>query len=106
MTNHIWCHGPQCHERRTMDRVRGSKGFKVIRTRKIKTNQWNANNMWSHFCSQGCWNDFAYAHWDEFIRLHPRPTPLETQIKDPKKDNQNYYGYWTIEKKGVVSNHE
>ena len=37
--------------------------------------------MFSHFCSQGCWNEFAYAHWEEFIRLHPRTEALETPIE-------------------------
>jgi hypothetical protein len=52
-----------------------------LRTRKIPQNQWNANNEFSHFCSQGCWNDFAFAHWEEFIRLHPRLEALETPIE-------------------------
>ena len=37
MSDHNWCHGPQCHEKHTVDRVRGVKGSKVLRTRKIKT---------------------------------------------------------------------
>ena len=81
MSNYNWCHGPKCHEHRTQDRIRGVKGNKVLRTRKIPQNNWNANNMFSHFCSQGCWNEFAYAHWDEFIRLHPRTEALETSIE-------------------------
>ena len=49
--------------------------------------------MWSHFCSQGCWNEFAYAHWNEFIGLHPRTEALETPIEDPKKTiHQSPYG--------------
>ena len=32
-----WCHGPQCHKKHTVDRVRGVKGSKVLRTRKIKS---------------------------------------------------------------------
>ena len=75
-----WCHGPKCHTSHTVDRIRGNKGNKVLRTRKIKETNWNSNTIWSHFCSQGCWNDFAFAHWDEFIRLHPRNEPLETPI--------------------------
>ena len=92
-----WCHGPRCHERVTTDRVRGTKGNKVLRTRKIRENNWNKNNCWSHFCSQGCWTDFMYKHWDQFIRLHPRTEPLETPIEDPKKTtHSNNYGYsWT-----------
>ena len=36
MSEHVWCHGPNCHTNHTVDRVRGSKGAKVLRTRKIK----------------------------------------------------------------------
>ena len=81
MINYNWCHGPECHKQHTQDRIRGVKGSKVLRTRKIAQNNWNTNNMFSHFCSQGCWNEFAYEHWDEFIRLHPRPDCLETPIE-------------------------
>ena len=76
-----WCHSPKCHTKHTQDRIRGVKGSKVLRTRKIAQNKWNENNMWSHFCSQGCWNDFAFAHWNEFIGLHPRTEALETPIE-------------------------
>ena len=80
MSEYNWCHGPKCHKHHTQDRIRGVKGSKVLRTRKIAQNNCNANNMWSHFCSQGCWNEFAFAHWDEFINLHPRTEALETPI--------------------------
>ena len=96
-----WCHGPECHTRSTLDRVRGIKGNKVLRTRKITETSWNRNNVWSHFCSQGCWNDFMHTHWLRAIALGPRPEPLETPIKDPTKDNTRYYGMWSIEKKEV-----
>ena len=75
-----WCHGPKCHTSHTQDRVRGVKGSKVLRTRKIPQNQWNKNTVWSSFCSQGCWNDFAFTHWSEFMALHPRTECLETPI--------------------------
>jgi len=83
--------------------VRGVKGSKVLRTRKITLNNWNRNNQFSHFCSQGCWNDFAFAHWEEFIRLHPRPQALETPIHDPTKETHTTnYGYsYTNTKKEV-----
>ena len=95
MSDFNWCHGPKCHTSHTLDRVRGVKGSKVLRTRKITLNNWNKDNQFSHFCSQGCWNDFAFAHWEEFIRLHPRPNALETPIKDPKKEcyHTSSYGY-------------
>jgi len=95
-----WCHGPECHEKVTTDRVRGTKGNKVLRTRKITENNWNRNNVWSHFCSQGCWNDFMNKHWSRAIALEPRSEPLETPIEDPKKTTHTHnYGYgnhsWT-----------
>jgi hypothetical protein len=36
MTSHVWCHGPYCHTYHTVDRVRGSKGNKALRTRKVQ----------------------------------------------------------------------
>ena len=87
-----WCHGPRCHKSHTQDRIRGVKGSKVLRTRKIPQNQWNANNQWSHFCSQGCWNDFAFTHWNEFINLHPRLEALETPIDVVVETRQDWSG--------------
>ncbi len=90
MSDFNWCHGPECHKKHTVDRIRGVKGSKVLRTRKIKATQWNHNNVWSHFCSQGCYTDFMYAYWEEQIRLHPRTECLETPIMDPEKERSQY----------------
>ena len=90
--DYVWCHGPKCHTHKTQDRIRGVKGSKVLRTRKIKQNSWNANNYFSHFCSQGCYTDFLYAHWEEFIRLHPRTDCLETPIDVVKVPREDWRG--------------
>ena len=108
MTYH-WCHGPECHEKVTTDRVRGNKGNKVLRTRKIRETNWNKDNVWSHFCSQGCWLDFMNKHWSSAIALGPRTEPLETPIEDPKKvEHEGWGGHkWTstyIDKKQVDNN--
>ena len=92
MSDFNWCHGPKCHEKHTVDRVRGVKGSKVLRTRKVKQNNWNANSFFSHFCSQGCWNDFMHEHWDEFIALHPRTEAMETPINVVKEKRTNWAG--------------
>ena len=76
-----WCHGPECHTKHTQDRIRGNKGNKVLRTRKITETHWNRETVWSHFCSQGCYTDFMNRYWAEQIRLHPRTEPLETPIE-------------------------
>jgi len=99
MSDYNWCHGPKCHEHKTQDRIRGVKGSKVLRTRKIPQNSWNQRTVWSHFCSQGCYTEFMHEHWEEQIRLHPRTECLETPITDPvkTKHNNGYYDYTNTE---------
>ena len=59
MSDFNWCHGPKCHTKHTVDRVRGVKGSKVLRTRKVKI-YWNPNTYWyNYFCSQGCYDNFT-----------------------------------------------
>ena len=99
MTDFNWCHGPKCHEKHTVDRVRGVKGSKVLRTRKIKENNWNANTVWSHFCSQGCYTDFMNTYWAEQIALHPRTECLETPINVTKETTDNPYWGRRVETK-------
>ena len=100
MSDFNWCHGPKCHTNHTVDRVRGVKGSKVLRTRKIKINQWNKNTIWKYFCCNTCEYNFMDKHIDEFIRLHPRTDCLETPIEDPQKisHSNGYYNYntWDI----------
>ena len=79
MSDYNWCHGPDCHKKHTVDRVRGVKGSKVLRTRKIKT--YNGNRGWyNFFCSQGCYDDFANKYIQEVIAIAPRTECLETPI--------------------------
>ena len=92
MSTHVWCHGPSCHTYTTTDRVRGSKGSKVLRTRKLKIRNSNYISMWSYFCSNGCYNEFANKYIEQIIRIAPRHEPLETRIEDPvrEKHTPNY----------------
>ena len=94
MAEYHWCHGPSCHTYATQDRVRGSKGSKVLRTRKIKINDNGyPSGFYKYFCSNGCYNDFANEHAEQIIRIAPRTEPLETPIADPeKKTYQSAYG--------------
>ena len=100
MAEYYWCHGPECHTKETQDRVRGSKGSKVLRTRKIKQNTnntwYNPNNWYNWFCSMSCYNDFANKHSDAMRRIAPRTEPLETRIEDPKKETESHrWGNYT-----------
>ena len=93
MSSHVWCHGPSCHTYATQDRVRGSKGSKVLRTRKIKWYDRDYSTFYQYFCSNGCYNDFANKYVEQVIRIAPRLEPLETPINDPeKKTYQSSYG--------------
>ena len=85
MSDFNWCHGPECHTRHTVDRVRGVKGSKVLRTRKIKLDNWKRNTPWALFCSQGCYNDFFHKYVNEIVAIAPRTECLETPINDPQK---------------------
>ena len=87
-----WCHGPKCHTSHTVDRIRGTKGNKVLRTRKITETEWNRNTVWSHFCSQGCWTDFMNKHWSRAIAPGPRTEPLETPIDVVVETRTDWHG--------------
>jgi len=100
MSNFNWCHGPKCHEQHTQDRIRGVKGSKVLRTKKIKVVEplpryWQG---WeNHFCKLGCLMDFIKEHLTSVIALGPRHECLETPILDPTKDTTSYWNTWKIE---------
>jgi hypothetical protein len=51
MSTHSWCLGPYCHQKQTQDRVRGVKGSKVLRTRKVRWYQSNVESKWNYFCA-------------------------------------------------------
>jgi len=97
MSDYNWCHGPSCHKHKTQDRIRGVKGSKVLRTRKVTQNEWNKNSFYRYFCSNSCYNDFANKHVQQIVAIAPRLEALETPITDPVKTKQdNGYGYtWT-----------
>ena len=106
MSNYKWCHGTDCHTHETQDRVRGSKGSKVLRTRKVRQNtdsQWSEQYaIYNYFCSQSCLMDFIKTHMQRIVALDPRHEALETPINDPTKNTDNhYYSSWNITKRGV-----
>ena len=95
MSDFNWCHGPNCHKKHTVDRVRGVKGSKVLRTRKVK--HYNSSYWYSYFCSQNCYDNFANKYIQQVIAIAPRTECLETPINDPKKTNHGYrWNEWDI----------
>ena len=49
-----YCQGNKCHEYRTKDRIRGTKGSKSYQTRRRSSFYYGNGN----FCSQSCQNDW------------------------------------------------
>ena len=103
MSNFVWCHGPSCHKSHTQDRIRGVKGSKVLRTRKVAQTEWNRDRFYSKFCSNSCYNDFAHTHIQQIVAIAPRTEALETPINDPVRTQDNY-GWWHTEIKEVDNN--
>ena len=91
MSDFNWCHGPQCHEKHTVDRVRGVKGSKVLRTRKVKPYSQPYTNFYDYFCSNGCYNDFAHKHIRDIVAIAPRTEALETPINVTKEVHESTY---------------
>ena len=92
MSEYNWCHGPHCHKRETTNRVRGVKGNKVLRTVKIRSNNWTKGSYWEYFCDHTCLMSFVAKHYQELVRLHPRPEALETPINVTKEKYENHWG--------------
>ena len=95
MSNFVWCHGPSCHKSHTQDRIRGVKGSKVLRTKKVKQDTdrswYNPNNFYNYFCSQSCYNNFANTHAQQIIAIAPRTEALETPIDVVKEQKTDYF---------------
>ena len=113
MSNFNWCHGPRCHTKHTQDRIRGVKGSKVLRTKKIKHNSHYEQYFkpFVYFCSQHCYNDFFSKYIEQIIAIAPRTQALETPILDPKRTTNTYtygmndqYSYNRTETKIEVDN--
>ena len=106
MSNFVWWHGPSCHKSHTQDRIRGVKGSKVLRTRKIKqhnTSSWySANNFYNYFCSNSCYNDFANTHIQQIVAISPRTEALETPIDVVKEHARDWSGRDYIETKIIA----
>ena len=79
-----------CHKKHTQDRVRGVKGSKVLRTRKVRVYS-NNNGWYSYFCSQRCYDDLTNKHIQEVLAIAPRTECLETPINVTKEVHESTY---------------
>jgi len=97
MTQFNYCHGPNCHTYHTQSRIRGVKGNKVLRTRKVSNKSWwggQWNTKWYHFfCDERCRSDYFDKHVQAIMMHEPRTEPLETPVEVTKETvHSDYWG--------------
>ena len=88
-----WCHGPECHTYHTVGRIRGVKGNKVLRTRKINQTKWNENRWFGYFCDERCRTDYMHKHLNSIMQHEPRTEPLETPVEGTRETETYNHGY-------------
>ena len=110
MSNFNWCHGPSCHTYETQDRIRGIKGHKVLRTKKVKLSSGRSmfgnggGNVWDYFCNHRCLMDFVAKHTQALANIEPRTAPLETPVEVTKEVREGWRGNYTHTEIKVVDN--
>ena len=85
MSNLKLCQGTSCHEYKTKDRIRGTKGNKSYQTRRRSSFYYGKGN----FCSLNCQNDWFAINGDKAIDHFGR-------LREPKRvecDNAWYKDY-------------
>ena len=65
-----YCQGPSCHEYKTKDRIRGSKGDKHYETRKRSSFYYGNSNFCSLNCQNDWFNKFGDMAINHFGRIH------------------------------------
>ncbi len=101
MSTFNWCHGPECHTYETQDRIRGIKGHKVLRTKKVKLSSGRSmfgnggGGVWDYFCNHRCLMDFVAKHTQALANIDPRTAPLETSVEVTKEVREGWNGNYT-----------
>jgi hypothetical protein len=65
-----YCQGTKCHEYKTKDRIRGSKGDKHYETRKRTSFYYGKSNFCSLNCQNDWFNKFGDMAINHFGRIH------------------------------------
>ena len=96
------CQGPQCHEYKTKDRIRGVKGDKHYETRKRSSFYYLGGNACSMICERDWYNKFGNLALDHFGRIHePKRLGCDTAwYKDYKwvrqDSNRTVYNHYFV----------
>ena len=83
-----YCQGTKCHEQKTQDRIRGSKGNKCYQTRRRSSFYYGGN-----FCSLNCQNDWFSEYGDRAIDHFGRTTEPKKVLCDQAWYKSYAYNY-------------
>ena len=89
-----YCQGPKCHEYRTKDRIRGSKGDKHYETRKRSSFYYLGGNACDMRCQSDWFKKFGNMALDRFGRIH-----------EPKRTDASGSWYKTYDWQGGTHAH-
>jgi len=84
-----YCQGPKCHEYKTKDRIRGSKGDKHYETRKRSSFYYGKGN----FCDQRCMYDWIDKHIEHGLDHFGRTTEPKRIAADSAWYKDSKYNY-------------
>ena len=85
-----YCQGNKCHEYRTKDRIRGTKGSKSYQTRRRSSFYYGEGN----FCSMNCQRDWLNKNIEHALNHFRRTTePKKTMCDQAWYKDFDYRGY-------------
>ena len=84
-----YCQGTKCHEYRTKDRIKGTKGSKSYQTRRRSSFYYGNNN----FCSLNCQRDWINEHIEYALNHFGRTTEPKKVLCDQAWYKDYTYGY-------------
>ena len=83
-----YCQGTKCHEYRTKDRIKGTKGSKSYQTRRRSSFYYSDN-----FCSLACQNDWLNKHIEQALNHFGRTTEPKKVMCDQAWYKDYTFGY-------------
>ena len=87
------CQGPKCHEHKTKDRIRGSKGDKHYETRKRSRLYYLGGNACDMRCQNDWFNKFGEQAVNHFGRIHePKRTDASGAWYKDYRWDRNHVG--------------
>ena len=84
-----YCQGNRCHEYKTKDRIRGTKGDKSYQTRRRSSFYYGNNN----FCSVNCTTDWLYKNIERALDHFGRTTEPKKVLCDQAWYKDYKYNY-------------